>query len=278
MRWLGVLLGVLGMVSYPGVGAAVQWRIGQWVGVQQLGEIPVIQTRIDVYPDCPPTDCAVYWQYEIVFTDGRVFGVHAGLLFPKRRGIQIYQAEAEALRRGRPRGGLEPGMRVVMTPFTDDNGHVAMRVDWGERTHTRSSHLPMSEAVLLRLSLIWGEAAVGTDFPVPFVGTAVFGAVLQDRGWPAPRRSRTARPPNVLPLESWFGTRRLTWHTDEHLCDPLDDPPAPGQGIFDNEIACCTLEQALLDAPACPGGIPCCLDPIPYEPLETTAPGAAPAG
>ena len=279
MWWLGLVVSILGLVSRPA--GAEQWKFGQWVGIQQLGGIPVIQTRIDVYPECPPDDCAAYWQYEVLFVDGRVFGVNAGLLPANpagiTQGVQIYEAEFEGPNRGRRRGGLEPGMRVVMIPEIDTEGRLGIVVQWGNRTLARSSFLPASDAVLVRLTLFWRNREAG-EFPVPFVGTAVLGDVLDGRRWPATLRSRNTRAPHGVPVTAFLGSRRLVWFSDDHRCDALDDPPAPGQDIFDNEIACCTLEQALLDAPACPGGIPCCLDPIPYEPLETSDTVQEPAG
>ena len=281
MWWLMLVVSILGLVSRPA--GAEKWQFGHWVGIAQLGEIPVIQTRIDVYPECPEPDCAAYWQYEILFVDGRLFGVHAGLLPPsvlheRRLGVQVYEAEFEGDRLGvRQRRGLQPGMRVVMTPEIDAAGRLGITVQWGSRAVTQSSFLLASDAVLVRVSLIWRNREAGA-FPVPFVGTAVLGDGLDGRRWPATFRSRNTRAPHALPLTAFWGSRRLVWFSDDHRCDVLDDPPAPGQDIFDNEIACCTLEQALLDAPACPGGIPCCLDPIPYEPLETSERPAEPAG
>ena len=84
MWWVGLGVSLLGLVSLPGLSGGEQWRLGQWVGIQQLGGIPPVQTRIDVYPDCPFLDCAAYWQYEILFTTGEVFGVQAGKLPPIR--------------------------------------------------------------------------------------------------------------------------------------------------------------------------------------------------
>ena len=72
MWWLMLVVSILGLVSRPA--GAEKWQFGHWVGIAQLGEIPVIQTRIDVYPECPEPDCAAYWQYEILFVDGRLFG------------------------------------------------------------------------------------------------------------------------------------------------------------------------------------------------------------
>ena len=164
-----------------------------------------------------------------------------------------------------------------MTPEIDAAGRLGITVEWGSGAVTQSSFLLASDAVLVRVSLIWRNRTAGA-FPVPFVGTAVLGAVLDGWRWPATFRSRNTRAPHALPLTSFLGSRRLVWFTDDHWCDALDDQPAPGQDIFDNEIACCTFDQALRDAPACPGSLPCCLDPIPYEPLDTSETAQEPAG
>ena len=168
-------------------------------------------------------------------------------------------------------------MRVLITPQVEQNGLLQMRVEWGDRTFVRTSNALFSDAVLLRLTLLWRNTEAG-EFPVPIVATAVMGDVVEERGWPGPVRSKNTLAPHVVPLESWFGTRRVVWHTDDHLCDPAPHEPLPGQSEFDNDPNCCTLEQALMDAPACPGFVPCCLTPIPYEPLDTSEGAGDPAG
>ena len=44
MWWLRLVVSLLGLVSLPRRSLGEQWKLGQWVGIQQLGGIPVVQT------------------------------------------------------------------------------------------------------------------------------------------------------------------------------------------------------------------------------------------